>query len=480
MSVRVRFAPSPTGFLHVGGARTALYNWLLARREKGAFLLRIEDTDRDRSSLEMVQAILDGLSWLGIDWDEEPVLQSAGIERHRADAVQLLERGFAYRDFTDPEELRRLREEDPARALVYPRSQADSLPIGEAEERARADVPHAVRFRVPPGETVWEDSVHGVTRFRNEDIEDLVLLRSDGTPTYNLAVASDDADMGITHVIRGDDHVSNTPKQILIHRMLGRALPVFAHVPMILGPDGKRLSKRHGATAISEYREQGILPDAMVNFLALLGWSPGTDEEILSRAELVSRFSLERVLKKGSIFDTTKLEWLNRQHLARLPMESLADMVLGELGEHRPRAEAWQAEDSARFHAAIELQRPRSASVRDLARQLSVYLAEGVTFDPAAVAKYWEKSPGVVVGQLQAVREALEGIPWNAASIEEALRGLAETQGVAAGAIIHPLRVALTGQGVSPGIFEVLFVLGRERAFSRIEAALQALRSRAG
>jgi glutamyl-tRNA synthetase len=423
----------------------------------------------------MVAAILEGLAWLGLDWDEEPVFQSLGIERHRSDAERLLELGAAYRDFTDPEELRRLREEDPARALRFPRTEADALPAGAAEGRARDGVPHAVRFRVPGGETIWEDAVHGTSRFRNEDIEDLVLLRSDGTPTYNLAVASDDAFMRITHVIRGNDHISNTPKQILIHAALGRPLPVFAHVPMILGPDGKRLSKRHGATAVSEYRERGILPDALVNFLALLGWSPGTDEEIMTREELVQRFSLDRVLKKGSIFDLDKLDWLNRQHLSRVPIEELADMVIGALGPHRRAAETWVAEDRGRFHALVELARPRAGTVPDMADFLAPYLADRVAYDPEAVAKYWDRDPGQAASHLTAVTAALSGVPWEPGPLEEALRGLAAARGVGAGTLIHPLRVALTGQASSPGIFEVLGALGRERALSRMEAAIETL-----
>jgi glutamyl-tRNA synthetase len=282
MTLRVRFAPSPTGFLHVGGARTALFNWLLARKEGGTFILRIEDTDRERSSEEMTRAILEGMSWLGLDWDEGPFFQSEGLERHRAAALRLLKEDRAYLDLVSPEELARVREEDPGRALRYPRERAEALPPGEAAERAAEGEPHAIRFRIPDGETAWVDRVHGEVRFRNPEIEDLVILRADGTPTYNLAVVSDDAEHRVTLVIRGDDHISNTPKQILLHEALGHLVPDFAHVPMILGPDGKRLSKRHGATAVGEYHHQGILPEAMANFLALLGWNPGTEEEIFT------------------------------------------------------------------------------------------------------------------------------------------------------------------------------------------------------
>jgi len=467
MSLRVRFAPSPTGYLHVGGARTALFNWLLARREGGAFILRIEDTDRERSSPEMVQRILDGMLWLGLDWDEGPYFQFEGVERHRRDALALLERGAAYRDFTDPAELARLREEDPDRVLGYPREVAEAMAPGEAEERAAAGEPHAIRFRVPAGETVWEDTVHGPTRFRNADIEDLVLLRTDGSPTYNLAVASDDAEMRITHVIRGNDHISNTPKQILIHRALGRTVPEFAHVPMILGPDGKRLSKRHGATAVGDYAAHGILPDAMVNFLALLGWSPGTDEEVMTRSELIDRFSLDRVLKKGSVFDLTKLEWLNGQHLAGIPAVELAGMVLEGLGPDRAAGEEF-----AGLEGLVELLKPRSRRVSDLVAQARVYLLDALEYDEASIAKHWEKDPAAATARLTALRDRLGSAVWAEASLEEALRGLAEERGEGAGKLIHPLRVALTGQSVSPGIFEVLVALGRERSLARIDAAL--------
>ncbi|MGM0669400.1 MAG: glutamate--tRNA ligase, partial [Gemmatimonadota bacterium] len=296
MTLRVRFAPSPTGYLHVGGARTALFNWLLARREGGVFVLRIEDTDRDRSREEHTRAILDGLGWLGMGWDEGPFFQSQGLERHRADALNLLESDQAYRDFSTLDEAEGDKKADmeAGRRLRGARKRAEARSREEEETLLAAGRPFAVRFRVPEGETRWVDGVHGEIRFRNEEIDDLVILRSDGTPTYNLAVVSDDVEMGITMVLRGDDHLSNTPKQILLYEALGRPVPSFGHVPMILGPDGKRLSKRHGATAVGEYAREGILSEAMFNFLALLGWSPGDDREVLTRQELVEAFSVER------------------------------------------------------------------------------------------------------------------------------------------------------------------------------------------
>jgi len=469
MSLRVRFAPSPTGYLHVGGARTALYNWLLARQSGGTFVLRIEDTDRERSAPEMVRAILDGMTWLGLDWDEGPVFQAEGVERHRADALRLLDEGRAYRDFTPPEALARLRTEDPDRVIGYPREQAEAMNGDEVERRVAAGEPHAIRFRVPAGETTWDDRVHGVTRFPNASIEDLVLLRADGTPTYNLAVVSDDAAMRIDLVIRGDDHISNTPKQILLHEALGNTVPQFAHVPMILGPDGKRLSKRHGATAVGDYADFGILPDAMVNFLALLGWSPGTDQEVMSRSELLEHFSLDRVLRKSAVFDPRKLEWLNGQHLARVPSSELAQMVIGALDGSFPEAHRAAREmEPGRLARLVELLVARARVVDDLVQQARPFLEERISYSPDAVAKHWARDPEAAAGHLAALAARLGGLAWSEAALEEGLRALAEERGVGAGKLIHPLRLALVGDAVSPGIFEVLVAMGRERSLERI------------
>ncbi|HEY0674254.1 MAG TPA: glutamate--tRNA ligase, partial [Longimicrobiales bacterium] len=308
--MRLRFAPSPTGFLHVGGARTALFNWLLAKKHKGTFVLRIEDTDRSRSSDEMTTAILEGMKWLELMWDEGPYHQADGFDRHKADALRMLSDGKAYRCFCTQEEVEARKAAAPREskeAFHYDRHCLLKVSAEESERRAAAGEKFAIRFKVPAGRTLWTDAVHGLTEFDNADIDDFIILRSDGTPIYNLAVVSDDIEHRITHVIRGDDHISNTPKQILIYQALGQQPPTFAHVPMILGPDGKRFSKRHGATAVGEYQDRGILPDAMVNFLALLGWAPGNDEEILTRAEMIERFSLEAINKKSAVFDTAKL-----------------------------------------------------------------------------------------------------------------------------------------------------------------------------
>ncbi len=472
--VRVRFAPSPTGYLHVGGARTALFNWLYARRHGGTFILRIEDTDRERSSDAMVQAILDGMAWLGMTADEGPVHQADGLERHRRDALRLLEEGNAYRCFCTPEELDAKRKDAEAAGGGYRYDRHCSLQVTpeEAEKRAAAGEPFTVRFRVPEGETAWDDIVHDRTRFDNADIEDFIVLRTDGTPIYNLAVVSDDRAMRITHVIRGDDHLSNTPKQIMLYEALGWETPAFAHLPMILGSDGKRLSKRHGATAVGQYREEGILPGAMVNFLALLGWSPGDDTEVMDLPELIERFELERVNKKSAVFDTEKLEWLNGQHLNRMAPESLEPLVTDLLvGRGTASAESLAA-DRERYLRVISLLRDRARTVDDIADRADPYLADEIEYDPAAVGKHWAKKPDEVAERLRRTREAYEEVErWDEELLEEVLRALAVELDVGAGKLIHPLRVAVTGQAVSPGIFEVLVAMGRERTLARLDTA---------
>jgi glutamyl-tRNA synthetase len=468
MTVRTRFAPSPTGYLHIGGARTALFCWLHTRRHGGSFVLRIEDTDRERSTPEAVQAILDGMAWLGLDWDEGPFHQADGAERHRADALRLLESGAAYRCFCTAEALQAKR---AAADKEYRYDRLCAAVAGdEAERRADAGEPYTVRFRVPDEIVAWDDVVHGDTRFPGEAIEDFIILRTDGTPIYNMAVVSDDHDMGITHVIRGDDHMSNTPKQILLYRALGWPAPTFAHVPMILGPDGKRLSKRHGATAVGQYREQGILPPALVNFLALLGWSPGDDTEVMALDELVRRFSLEGINRKGSVFDPEKLEWLNGQYLHRMTAQELEPLITDRIvaaglalpGELAGRQE-W-------FHRLLDLLKVRSRTLTELVTLARPFLVDDIEPEPEAVKKHWARRPPQIADHLRRVRDRLAGADrWDEPTLESALRGLAEELGIGAGKLIHPLRVAVTGTAASAGIFEVLVLLGRERSLQRID-----------
>ena len=476
--MRLRFAPSPTGYLHVGGARTALFNWLLARRAGGAFVLRVEDTDRDRSRPEHVDAIFGGLSWLGIDWDEGPVFQADGLARHRLDAERLLDAGRAYRDFTAREDFERARDAAVAAGTGtvarLAREMAAAVSPEESRRRAEAGEPFAVRFLAPPGTTAWHDLVHGRMRFDNDEIDDFVILRSDGTPTYNLAVVSDDAAMSISHVVRGDDHISNTPKQILLYEALDAPVPAFGHLPLILGPDGKRLSKRHGARAVEAFAAEGVLPDAMVNFLALLGWSPGTDEELLSRDDLIERFSLERVLKKGAVFDAAKLLWMNGQHIARMEVGQVVAALRGALG-----GGAIPLDDAAFERMAVALA-PRSRTFVEMARLARPYVAPLDGYDAKAARKGWYRDRAGTVELLRAVLDRLGGAAWEAEPLEAALRGLAAERGVGAGKVFQPLRLALTGVAASPGIFDVLLILGRERSLGRVERAIAHIEGEGG
>jgi len=473
-SPRVRFAPSPTGYLHVGGARTALFNYLYARRTGGAFLLRIEDTDRERSNDEMTGQILDAMRWLGLEVDEPPVHQADGVDRHRKAAESLLESGAAYKSFLSQEELGAIREQ--ARVDVVPiRRSTIGVPDEEAERLSAAGKPFAIFFSVPDGGvTEWDDVVHGRTGIQNDTIDDFVLLRSDSTPVYNLAVVVDDMDMGITLVLRGDDHLSNTPKQVLIYRALGEEPPEFAHVPMILGADGKRLSKRHGAASVEAYREAGILPEAIVNFLALLGWSPGDDREVMDLEELTAAFSLDRILKKASIFDVEKLEWFNGRHLERMSPERLSPVVLNHLPEpERSRAES----EPARLLAVADLIRKRARTVQAMGDQSRPFFTpiEALEFSAAATAKHWKDREATEL-RLRSVRGLLSDIEkFDAEGIEAILRGLAERLEIGAGKLFQPLRVALMGSAESPGIFDVILLLGRERCVERLDRALEAL-----
>ncbi len=425
MNIRVRFAPSPTGYLHVGGARTALFNWLYARHEGGKFLLRIEDTDKARSTDEHTQVILDGLSWLGLDWDEELVFQGARVKRHQEIADRLLTAGKAYMD------------------------------------------EGAIRFRVPPGEIAWEDAVHGRISFQGADIKDFIILRSDRTPIYNLAVVVDDLDMRITHVLRGDDHISNTPKQIALYQALDARLPVFGHVPMINGPDGKKLSKRHGATAVGDYQHMGILPAAMRNFLALLGWSPGGDREIMTQDEMIQLFSFAGIQQKAAIFDMTKLEWMNGQYLSMTHAEDLYPLVapqLEQLGVNGNREAVLKA---------IAAVKTRSRTTLDVARQVAARLdAKHVVFDDKA-KKEVSKDPAAYKASLEASLAALTDTDWTPEQLERRLRALAEEKGVAAGKIFQPIRIALTGGTVSEPVNELLYVVGKEAAVKRLEDAIR-------
>jgi glutamyl-tRNA synthetase len=472
---RLRFAPSPTGYLHVGGARTALFNWLYVKHFGGQFLLRIEDTDKARSTDESTRAIFEGLQWLGLTWDEEVVYQGANIERHRADAFRLLENGAAYRDFTSQEELEERRQATIARGEIFKfkREWAALSPEEEQRRLERGD-PYAIRFKIPDldGVTEWNDLVHERIAFPNKDLDDFVILRSDGTPTYNLAVVSDDIAMRITLVMRGDDHISNTPKQILLYRALGAQVPQFAHLPMIHGLDGKKLSKRHGATAVGDYQHQGLLPQAMLNFLALLGWSPGGDREVMTIDEMIALFSPDGLQRKAAIFDPKKLEWMNGQHLSMMPIEQLEPIVTRALVAAKLTTEEAVRSNHTWYMKLIDLLRVRSRVIDDIVRQAGPYFNDTIAYDPDAVAKQW-KDKDSAKEILVAAGETLAGVEsWDEPTLETALRTLAEARGIAAGKIFQPLRVALTGLTVSPGIFEVLVLLGKEQTLRRVQQAI--------
>jgi len=476
---RLRFAPSPTGYLHVGGARTALFNWLFARKFGGQFLLRIEDTDKARSTEESTRAIYEGLTWLGLNWDEEVVYQGANLERHRADAQRMLDNGTAYRCFCTQAELaeRRAAAEANKETFKYDR-RCDRLPADEIARRVAERVPFTVRFRVPDGSTSWNDIVHDEIEFPNKDIEDFIVLRTDGTPIYNLAVVSDDIAMEITVVMRGDDHISNTPKQIMLYRALDAGLPRFAHLPMIHGLDGKKLSKRHGATAVGDYQHEGILPGAMLNFLALLGWSPGNDIEVMSLDQMVELFNTDGLQKKAAIFDPKKLEWMNGQHLNLMTSAELVARVAPAMEAAGLATVADLEQRRDWFVALLDLLKVRARTMDDIVRQAVPYFRDTITYDPDSVAKTW-KDRAATADILARIRQALEETTtWETGPLEESLRVLAEQLGLGekAGKLFQPLRVALTGLMASPGIFDVLLMLGRDRSLSRIDAAVGYLR----
>jgi len=418
--MRVRFAPSPTGVLHIGGARTALYNWLLARGSGGQFVLRIEDTDRERSTPENVELILDALRWLGLDWDEGPLSQWERRERHSEAVRQLLESGHAYED------------------------------------------EGAVRFRVPDdGEITFQDAVLGEITNPYSAIKDFVIQRSDGSPLYNLAVAVDDRDMGITHVVRGQDHVSNTPRQLMLLRALGAEPPVFAHIPLLHGPDGKKLSKRHGAASVQAVRDEGYLPEAVRNYIALLGWGYDESTTFMTTDELVERFALERVSKNPAVFDEQKLRWMNGRYMRELPVDELHRRLEEFYGRELPRE-------------IVAISQEKMQTLKDFGDLAGPLLDAPTEYEDKAWEKWGDSA------RLHQVRDALAGAdPWEVAEIELVLRRMVDDAGVKPKDVFQPIRVALTGTTVSPGIFESLWALGREESLSRVEKALQKAESEA-
>ena len=475
--MRLRFAPSPTGYLHVGGARTALFNWLLARHSGGVFVLRIEDTDISRSTEEAIEAIIADMGWLGLDWDEGPEVggdhwpyRQTGRHKLYLDAArQLMDTGRAYRCFCLPQELaeRRERAVKEGKSPMYDR-RCRSIPAEEASSMAREGKPFAIRFLVPEGETVVQDLIRGEITFRNDEIEDFVLLRSDGTATYNLAVVVDDQEMRISHVVRGDDHISNTPKQILLYGALDAAVPAFAHLPMIVGQDGKPLSKRHGDVAVGYYRENGFLPEAMVNFLALLGWSLDDSTTIIDRDTLIAGFSLERVSSKPAVWDSDKLAWMNAQYIMAMSDEELADTVMPFLAGEGMVAED-DEEARRRMLRIAPLIRERMKALGD-ALPLVAFLFGDVEVEEGARDLLRGEDNERILRETG--KRLLELQAFDAESIEETLRAMADELGIKARKAFQPIRVALAGSKVSPPLFESMDILGREKCMQRIARAL--------
>jgi glutamyl-tRNA synthetase len=477
--VRVRFAPSPTGYLHVGGARTALFNWLFARQQQGTMILRVEDTDAERNKPELVQGIIDALLWLGVGWDEGPFYQSQRLDLYREAAQKCLANGSGFRCYC------------PAEKYAGGDHAAEGSTGAEKVRRvvrcscrdgkpSTPDTGPAIRFRVPAGKTAFTDAVFGEREFDNEEIEDFVLLRSGkdgeqwGMPTYQLSVVVDDIDMRVTHVIRGADHLSNTPKQVLLYRALKADLPVFAHLPLILGPDKARLSKRHGATDVNKYRTEGFLPEAFRNFLALLGWSPGGDEEFLRTAQLVEKFSLAGVSRTNGVFDRPKLEWFNTQYLQKLPIEDLLPDVERELKRSGLWKQEWATGSGHEwFRRTVDLLRPRIRLVPDFSTWSRAFFSDEFPVEEAGKAKFW-KDPKVP-DLLAKLADGLAALPeWNHDACDHALRAIAEAETVKAGLLINATRVAIVGQSVAPPLFDTMVVLGQERVVHRLRAAVPA------
>jgi len=466
MSVVVRFAPSPTGFLHIGGARTALFNWLFAKHHGGSFLLRIEDTDRQRSTKEAVDAIIDGLKWLELQWDGEIVMQSERAARHADVARELLASGNAYNCYCTPEELEAMR----ARARAEGRSKLYDGTWRDRDPReAPPGVKPAIRLKAPQsGETIVNDHVQGTVRVANEQLDDLIILRSDGTPTYNFSVVVDDHDMAITHVIRGDDHLNNAFRQIHIYRALGWTVPEFAHVPLIHGPDGAKLSKRHGALGVDAYREMGYLPEALRNYLLRLGWSHG-DDEIISTDQSIRWFDIDAVGRAAARFDFAKLANLNGHYIRQAEDERLLDLIVPRL-EHT-LGRALDEVERTRLRAALPGLKPRAKTLVELADQARFYVEKRPLpiDDKAAVLLTPETR-----ARIAALAPALATARWQAPALEEVVRGFAEANGVKLGAVAQPLRAALVGATASPPIFEVMEVLGREETLARLGDAAPA------
>ncbi|MFA5031783.1 MAG: glutamate--tRNA ligase [bacterium] len=461
--IKVRIAPSPTGYLHVGTARTAIFNWLLARNQKGKFVLRIEDTDIKRSSQEMTQSIIDSLKWMGLNWDEGPILQCDRLENYKKNAEELIKTKLCDFCYCTEEDLKPRKQNALAEKKSWKCNRPClSLPADERQKWIMR--PSAVRFFTESdGKVSFMDKLHGELTKDLHDIEDFILMKSDGTPSYNFACVVDDHEMGITHILRGEDHISNTFKQIIIYKAFGWKPPVFIHVPMILGADRSKLSKRHGAVSVLEYRDKGILPETLVNFLALLGWSPGGDREVLSMEELISEFSLDKLGVTGSIFDYQKLEWMNGEHINRLS----DDELLERIKNFEPSNKLLMGNDEY-IKKVIALLKPRMKTLLDME---SYFFIEPTEYDEKGAGKYLTQEGKQ---RLELLKTRLSELTeFSVENIEAVIRKIAEELGIGAGLLIHPLRLALTGKTVGPSLFHLVEVLGKERVMQRIEKTMK-------
>jgi glutamyl-tRNA synthetase len=485
--IRVRFAPSPTGSLHIGGARTALFNWLFARHHNGTFILRIEDTDLERSREESARGIVSALRWLGLDWDEGPEIggaygpyfQSQRLNLYAEAARQLLEQGRAYYCYCTQEELAERRRE-AMQAGKAPRYDGRCRHLSR-DERNRLEQEGrrpALRFQIPPaGETVVEDVIRGRVAFDHEVLDDFIIIKSSGLPTYNFACVVDDASMEISHVLRAEEHLSNTPRQILLYQALDRRLPVFAHLPMILAPDRSKLSKRHGATSVQEFREQGFLPETLLNYLALLGWSPEGEEEIMPLSEMVRQFSLARVGKTAAVYDVKKLTWMNGHYLNAADLDSVVERAIPFLQQRGLAPETISAERHAYVTRVVALVRTRVKTLAEVAEASDYFFSDSFTYDEKGVRKHFSK-PGVD-RLLEAAGRCIDRLAsYEPQAIEDAYRGLSDQLGVSAGELIHPTRLALSGRTMGPGLFELMAVLGKSRSLQRLDRAIAFIKRR--
>lgn len=464
-TVRTRFAPSPTGHLHIGGARTALFSWLFARRHHGVFVLRIEDTDPERSTQEAIQVILDSMTWMGLNWDEGPFYQTRRYELYREQAYRLLEEGKAYKCYCTPEELEAKRKQalKESKNPGYDRTCRDRPAQPEGK-------PFVLRFKAPlEGSTSVPDLVQGDVTFRHAELDDLIILRTDASPTYNFCVVIDDATMKITHVIRGNDHLSNTPKQILMYQALGYPVPQFAHIPLILGADKTKLSKRHAATAVLSYRENGYLPESLVNFLVRLGWAYG-DQEIFTLQEMIEKFSLEGVGKSAGVFNTEKLLWLNQHYIKEAQPEKLAELLTPFLEQ-----EGYAVKDKGWLKQIIILLQERSKTLAEMAQQMNYYFVDEVTYQEKAAKKFLKPGTDEIFEELLACLEPLES--FDPPTLEKIIRTYAEQKALKLGKVAQPVRIALTGGTASPGLFEVMTLLGKDAVIKRIHRAIDWINS---